>query len=55
MFHPNNVFIDPRYRATGRMHGTRNPDRVQPNYTPSLVWRYVWPRPMYFNRKAGNR
>jgi hypothetical protein len=37
--------INWRYTETGRTHGTKDKRRLQPNYTPSPVYRYVWEKP----------
>lgn len=34
-----------RYVDTGRIHGTKDPERKQPNYTYSKVYRYIWDEP----------
>jgi tagatose-1,6-bisphosphate aldolase non-catalytic subunit AgaZ/GatZ len=34
-----------RYKDTNRIHGTKDKARVQPNYTFSKIYRYIWDEP----------
>jgi len=34
-----------QYKFTNRFHGTKKKDRMQSNYSPSPVYRFVWDKP----------